>query len=161
MATPTKSSATEAAASRASQPVLGGAPATGKVDKREAILQAALELFVERGFYGTAVPEIADRASVGAGTIYRYFESKEALVNAIYRQEKLRFGHLGEAEYEVLNMLTLGTQIAKCALLREESRGAHLRDDFPEVDDARWRRHTTLRLPAHEREEGVGRVGPR
>jgi len=62
-------------------------------DKREAILEAALELFVERGFYGTAVPEIADRAGVGAGTIYRYFESKEALVNAIYRQEKQRLAH--------------------------------------------------------------------
>src|SRR5438067_8425981 len=43
-------------------------------DKREAIMSAALELFVERGFYGTAVPEIAERAEVGAGTIYRYFE---------------------------------------------------------------------------------------
>ena len=60
-------------------------------DKREAIMQAALELFVERGFWGTAVPEIADKAGVGAGTIYRYFESKEALVNALYRQEKQRF----------------------------------------------------------------------
>ena len=40
---------------------------------------------------------------------------------------ELRFSQLGEAEYEVLNMLTLGTQIAKCALLREESRGVHLR----------------------------------
>ena len=67
------------------------APATGK---REAILEAALELFVERGFHGTAVPEIADRAGVGAGTIYRYFDSKEALVNAIYRQEKLHFAHV-------------------------------------------------------------------
>ena len=63
-------------------------------DKREAITHAALELFVERGFYGTAVPEIADRAGVGAGTIYRYFESKEALVNAIYRQEKVRWAHV-------------------------------------------------------------------
>lgn len=60
-------------------------------DKREAILAAALSLFVERGFYGTAVPEIADRAGVGAGTIYRYFPSKEALVNALYRTEKMRF----------------------------------------------------------------------
>lgn len=60
-------------------------------DKRDAIMGAALALFVERGFWGTAVPEIADRAGVGAGTIYRYFESKEALVNAIYRTEKLRF----------------------------------------------------------------------
>src|ERR687883_607639 len=63
-------------------------------DKREAIMTAALELFVERGFYGTAVPEIADRAGVGAGTIYRYFESKEALVNAIYRQQKLHFANV-------------------------------------------------------------------
>lgn len=60
-------------------------------DKRDAIMNAALELFVERGFWGTAVPEIADKAGVGAGTIYRYFESKEALVNALYRQEKQKF----------------------------------------------------------------------
>jgi AcrR family transcriptional regulator len=65
-----------------------------KGDKREAILDAALDLFVERGFFGTAVPEIADHAGVGAGTIYRYFESKEALVNAIYRQQKQRFAHV-------------------------------------------------------------------
>ncbi|HVV83873.1 MAG TPA: TetR family transcriptional regulator [Kofleriaceae bacterium] len=57
-------------------------------DKREAILEAALELFVERGFHGTAVPEVAERAGVGAGTIYRYFASKEALVNALYQREK-------------------------------------------------------------------------
>ena len=60
-------------------------------DKHDAIMAAALELFVERGFYGTAVPEIAELAEVGAGTIYRYFESKEALVNELYRREKLRF----------------------------------------------------------------------
>ena len=88
---------------RASQPAIGarragdgdgGARRGGCAnvhDKREAILDAALGLFVERGFWGTAVPEIAERAGVGAGTIYRYFESKEALVNAIYRQEKMRF----------------------------------------------------------------------
>jgi TetR/AcrR family transcriptional regulator, repressor of fatR-cypB operon len=76
--------------SRSSSPALD---AKRGGDKREAILEAALHLFVERGFFGTAVPEIADRAGVGAGTIYRYFESKEALVNAIYRQEKLRLAH--------------------------------------------------------------------
>ena len=66
---------------------------------------------------------------------------------------------MGEAEYELLNLLTLGTQIARCALLREESRGVHLRDDFPAVDDEHWRRHITLRLPEHEREEGlIGKV---
>jgi TetR/AcrR family transcriptional regulator, repressor of fatR-cypB operon len=68
------------------------ATATKATNKREAVMNAALELFVARGFYGTAVPEIADKAEVGAGTIYRYFPSKEALVNELYRQEKTRFG---------------------------------------------------------------------
>jgi len=63
-------------------------------NKREAVMAAALELFVERGFFGTAVPEIADKAGVGAGTIYRYFASKEVLVNEIYRAEKMRWGQV-------------------------------------------------------------------
>lgn len=57
-------------------------------DKRQAILDAALGLFVERGYHGTAVPEVASRAGVGAGTIYRYFASKAALVNELYREHK-------------------------------------------------------------------------
>jgi len=61
-------------------------------DKREAILSAALELFSERGYHGTAVPLVAEKANVGAGTLYRYFESKEALVNALYRHWKMEFG---------------------------------------------------------------------
>jgi TetR/AcrR family transcriptional regulator, repressor of fatR-cypB operon len=55
-------------------------PVTGK---REAILNAALQLFTEFGFHGTAMPQVAERAGVGAGTIYRYFTSKEALVNTL------------------------------------------------------------------------------
>jgi AcrR family transcriptional regulator len=72
-------------------------------DKREAIMQAALDLFVERGFYGVAVPEIAERAQVGAGTIYRHFESKEALVNALYRQEKQRFAQNVVASFPAID----------------------------------------------------------
>ncbi len=59
-------------------------------DKRERILEAALVLFAERGFHGTAVPLIADAAGVGAGTLYRYFEGKEHLVNELYRTWKAR-----------------------------------------------------------------------
>jgi AcrR family transcriptional regulator len=61
-------------------------------DKREAILDAALTLFAERGFHGTSVPDIARLAKVGAGTIYRYFEGKEALVNALYQHHKSELG---------------------------------------------------------------------
>src|SRR5512144_3268813 len=57
-------------------------------DTREALLDAALEVMSERGFHGTSVPELAERAGVGAATMYRHFESKEALVNALYLRAK-------------------------------------------------------------------------
>jgi AcrR family transcriptional regulator len=63
---------------------------TSPSDKRDAILEAALHLFVERGYHGTAVPTIADRAGVAAGTIYHHFASKEELVNAVFRLWKER-----------------------------------------------------------------------
>ena len=56
--------------------------------RRDAILDAALQCFVERGFHGTAVPQVAKRAGIAAGTIYHYFPSKEAMVNALYRKWK-------------------------------------------------------------------------
>jgi AcrR family transcriptional regulator len=59
-------------------------------DKRDAILTAAVELFVERGYHGTAVPAIAERAGVAAGTIYHHFDSKEQLVNAVFELWKER-----------------------------------------------------------------------
>ncbi|MFC4302330.1 TetR/AcrR family transcriptional regulator [Cohnella boryungensis] len=55
-------------------------------NKREDILKAALTLFAERKYDGTTVPMIAERAQVGAGTIYRYFESKEVLVNELFQE---------------------------------------------------------------------------
>ena len=51
-------------------------------------MDAALHCFVERGFHGTAIPQIAEKANIAAGTIYHYFDSKEALVNALYRTWK-------------------------------------------------------------------------
>jgi len=93
------------------------------------------------------------------GVVRRADALGEALAELGALTSELKFGSVAAPEYEVLNLLTLGTQIAKCALLREESRGVHLREDFPALDDAHWRRHLTLRLPPEEREEGlVGRV---
>ena len=94
------------------------------------------------------------------GVLRRGDDLRAALSELGELHSELRLGDKGEAEYELLNLLTLGTQIARCALLREESRGVHLRDDCPALDDERWRRHITLRLPEHEREEGlVGKMG--
>lgn len=52
-------------------------------DKRDRILQGALEAFAARGFHGTAVPDIAASAGVAVGTIYRYFPTKDAIGNAL------------------------------------------------------------------------------
>jgi TetR/AcrR family transcriptional regulator, repressor of fatR-cypB operon len=56
--------------------------------KRQALMDAALDLFEERTFHGSPMPELADRAGVAAGTIYRYFPSKEALGNELFRAWK-------------------------------------------------------------------------
>src|SRR5258706_3921870 len=50
------------------------------------ILEAALAVFAERGFAAARMTEIAERARVSKGTIYLYFESKEAVFRALVRE---------------------------------------------------------------------------
>jgi L-aspartate oxidase len=47
--------------------------------------------------------------------------------------------------WELQNMLTVGSEIVRAALAREESRGVHLRTDFPETDDQHWKRRLAFR----------------
>lgn len=46
---------------------------------RQALVRAALELFIEKGYRGTPVSEVAERAGVAKGTVYRHFADKQAL----------------------------------------------------------------------------------
>lgn len=63
-------------------------PADGPLDDRsQAVLAAALRLFADSGFHGTTVPAVAEAAGVGIGTVYRRFEDKRTLVNAVYRAQ--------------------------------------------------------------------------
>lgn len=52
---------------------------------RDRLVRAALELFTTRGYHGSTTPQIAARAGIAEGTIYRHFESKAHLLNEIYR----------------------------------------------------------------------------
>jgi AcrR family transcriptional regulator len=52
--------------------------------KREAILNSTLTLIRQYGFHGTPMSMIAKHAGVAAGTIYHYFESKDALIDELY-----------------------------------------------------------------------------
>lgn len=55
-------------------------------EKRQEILHAALELIAEHGFHGAPIAAIAERANVGAGTIYRYFETKDVLITELFQE---------------------------------------------------------------------------
>lgn len=48
-------------------------------------MRAALELFTTRGYHGSTTLQIAARAGVAEGSIYRHFESKAQLLNEVYR----------------------------------------------------------------------------
>jgi TetR/AcrR family transcriptional regulator, repressor of fatR-cypB operon len=52
------------------------------------VLEAALAVFTEHTYDGTAMPLVADRAGAAVGTIYRHFPSKQALVNAVFQHWK-------------------------------------------------------------------------
>jgi len=54
------------------------------MDKKQAALEATLELIAEQGFHGTPMSQIAQKANIGVGTIYRYFSGKEELINELY-----------------------------------------------------------------------------
>jgi len=52
-------------------------------ERRITILKTALGAFVERGFEGTRIQEIADRCGLSYGLVYRYFPSKEAIFSSL------------------------------------------------------------------------------
>ena len=60
------------------------------VDKQDAIYDATLKLVSERGFHDAPTSLIAQEAGVGVGTIYRYFENKEDLIDELYKRVKLQ-----------------------------------------------------------------------
>jgi AcrR family transcriptional regulator len=76
------------------------------------ILDAALELFVEKGFAATRLEDVAQRAGVSKGTVYLYFDSKEDLFKAVIRSGMVRA--IEEAE-----KLVAGFEGSSADLLRQ------------------------------------------
>ncbi len=64
-----------------------------KQEKRKALLDAAYELFLERGASKTSVADITERAKVAKGTFYLYFADKGAVTQAL----------LGKVSYQLLD----------------------------------------------------------
>ena len=55
------------------------------MDKRINILCAAESLICEFGFYGLSMKKLAEKAGVSAGSLYRYFENKDDIINALHQ----------------------------------------------------------------------------
>ena len=55
------------------------------MDKRTRLMQVALRLFIEQGFHGCSVQNMAQQAGMATGSFYRYFSSKEELIHQLYR----------------------------------------------------------------------------
>ena len=62
------------------------------------LLEAALDLFVEKGYAATRAEEVAARAGVSKGTLFLYFGSKEELFKAVVRENVVRHQTEGAQE---------------------------------------------------------------
>ena len=57
-------------------------------DKRQQLLEASIDLFAKEGFWNTSTARIAKHAGVATGTLFNYFPSKDALIDAVYMHLK-------------------------------------------------------------------------
>jgi L-aspartate oxidase len=132
--------------------VFGAAAGTAMVEECagvEADPRGAEAGVVTRGIADARAAEVAAQARTisweGAGIL----RERASLARAEARLAEILAGAEGNSPgrrgLEAHNMALVAMMIARSALFREESRGAHARTDFPARDDARWRRHTLLR----------------
>lgn len=83
-------------------------PRADSLRNRERVLEAAKAVF-SAGGPGASLEAVARKASVGIGTLYRHFPTREALFEAVYRREVDQLAELAEA---------LGTDVAPGEALR-------------------------------------------
>ena len=70
------------------------------VDKRRAILEAAIRVFARQGYHSTRVADIADEAGVAYGLVYHYFRSKEAVMTELFTERWSLLLAASDALYE-------------------------------------------------------------
>jgi AcrR family transcriptional regulator len=98
---------------------------------RALILEAAFDVFAERGL-GATMDDIAERAGVGVGTVYRRFPDKELLLDAVFRQKVGELVEIGERSLAIedpwdglVDFIQLGSEFhARNRALRELLFGA-------------------------------------
>lgn len=77
--------------------------------KSQEILQAAIELFSENGYYNTTTRMISQKANIAVGSLYTHFKSKEAILetlfNEAYEKRLLFIKSIMDSEYSPMDIL--------------------------------------------------------
>src|SRR5947209_10727155 len=119
-------------------------------DKRQQILSAAVRVFAAQGYEATRVGDIAKDAGVAYGLVYHYFGSKDAVLEAVFREA---WGRLlaavalaEETGDDAAEQLGLVVKIVLRAwrddpdlvrlLVREITRSPHIQDELDEIGQA-------------------------
>src|SRR6267142_6292897 len=98
--------------------------ANGTSDKYQRILDAAIEVIAEHGFFHSRVAEIADRAGVADGTIYLYFKNKDELLMASIDSAFHRF--IARAQAALQEISDPREKLRRMAFLHLEALGSIL-----------------------------------
>ncbi len=118
--------------------------------KRQVILNAAIRVFARQGYDATRVGDIAAEAGVAYGLVYHYFGSKDAVLEAVFREQWGRLlaavalaEETGETAVEQLGLVV---KIVLRAwrddpdlvrlLVREITRSPHISDELDEIGQA-------------------------
>jgi TetR/AcrR family fatty acid metabolism transcriptional regulator len=104
-------------------PQAGARTANGTPGKHQRILDAAIEVIAEHGFFHSRVSEIADRADVADGTIYLYFKNKDELLMAAIDSAFHRF--IQRARTSLSEIADPREKLRKMAFLHLEALGSN------------------------------------
>jgi len=122
----------------------------GGDDKRKAILDAAVRVFARQGYDASPVGDVAKEAGVAYGLVYHYFGSKEAVLEAVFREQWGRLlaavevaegmGQTAPEQLELVVKIVLRTwrddpDLVRL-LVREITRSPHIQDELDEIGQA-------------------------
>ena len=91
-------------------------------DKREAILNAAVKVFAQKGFFNSKVADIAGEAGIADGTVYLYFKSKDEILHSIFDRAMEEF--ISEGKHEINEIKEADRRLQRIAELHLEKLGA-------------------------------------
>jgi len=138
-------------------------------EKRRQILDAAVRVFARTGYHDSRVGDIAKDAGVAYGLVYHYFESKDAVLEAVFREAWGRLlaaiNEVERSQQPAPEQLRLVTKIVLRTwrddpdlvrlLVREITRSPHLQREIDEIAEA----FAALeRIVAHGQREGTIRA---